>query len=80
MKESKREKKVWMARDANGSLWLFFGSKPVRNDETGNYVADKFCKYLLWVNTYFKGKTDFPEVTNEGGPVEIELSITILKQ
>lgn len=78
MKESKKVKKVWMARDADGSLWFFWGKKPERYAETGNYIGE-YC--MLWENPWFTNRqTDFPEVTNESGPVEVEVSITILKK
>lgn len=78
MKENQKVKKLWMARDADGSLWFYWGKKPERYEGTVNYIGDN-C--MLWENPWLtKGKTDFPEVTNESGPVEVEVSITILKK
>ena len=78
MKEMEKPNKLWMARDADGSLWLYWGKKPELREESGNYIGE-YC--MLWENPWFtKRKTDFPEVTNESGPVEVEVLITILKK
>lgn len=64
--------KLWIARDKDGTLWLF-KEYPIKKDELFYPTTDdgKF--------TYYRSMpTDmFPEVTFENSPMEVELKLAI---
>ena len=64
--------KLWIARDEDGSLNLFMHSVPHK---------EIYERVVMWENDEECGiismdRTDFPEVTFENSPQEVELKLT----
>lgn len=59
--------KYYIARDCDGSLWLFKSHKPKKN-EYGIFVSE-YRDYVELDNTWF------PKVTFENSPQEVELKL-----
>ena len=59
--------KCYIARDCDGSLWMFKGQKPKKNEY--GFFASKYGNYVELDNTWF------PEVTFENSPQEVELKL-----
>ena len=59
--------KMWIAREKDGTLTLH-NKKPIRYNEDGiEYWCGGYCYYLR--------QDDYPEVTFENSPQEVELVI-----
>ena len=59
--------KMYIARDRSGELWLY-QSEPICRNEDGSFYPTCFedCRLL---------DEDFPEVTFENSPMEVELKL-----
>lgn len=62
--------KLWMARDIDGMLFLYT-SKPKYHTVSEIFIATDG----VWINLSDYGMDDFPEVTFENSPMEVELII-----
>lgn len=63
--------KLWIARDRDGSLWIY-ESKPVLNSEKEYFIVIE-KKFGSSLNTTLPEKW-FPEVTFENSPRQVELN------
>lgn len=60
--------KYWIARDGDGSLWIYRGRKPKTN---------KYGLFLSKTDDFTElNKEWFPEVTFENSPQEVGLKLT----
>lgn len=80
--------KYWLCRNESGSLWLVQGRKPV-SDNDGGYIARYNKDSMHWleltddedysvkdgvkVRSTDYAELDFPSITYEDGPLEIEI-------
>lgn len=58
---------LWIARDKNGALWVF-KRKPVRNGKS--FDIDLGIHERMYLN-----ESQFPEITFENSPQEVELKL-----
>ena len=61
----------WIARDKDGTLWLF-DMKPIKNE---NYFSCAVDSYGRWSEECELKEHMFPEVTFENSPQKIELKL-----
>ena len=60
-------KALWIARDKSGSLWLYY-DKPVKFENS--FDAETGIEPRMWLNN-----EDFPEVTWENSPQQVEFKL-----
>lgn len=61
----------YIVRDAYGTLWMFFQTKPVWSEEYGVYQQERDGRNLP--NPVVLNEKLFPNITSESGPVELQL-------
>ena len=62
--------KFWIARDPDGTLYLYT-KKPKYHSVSEMFISTNG----VWINLSNYGIGDFPEVTFENSPMEVELVI-----
>lgn len=60
---------LWIARDKDGTLWMYWGSKPILNLLKDGYQNNGRCMLIQFM---IENEEDFKDVTFEGGPVKYQ--------
>ena len=56
---------IWVAKDFDGTIWLYKGAAPKRDDSCGSFVETEHCRLLEGIYE------DIPELTWENSPKEL---------
>lgn len=66
--------KLWIARDEDGTLSLYY-NRPIR--EIGSYDRGVYSKGYFYgeCTSMYLDKDDFPEITYENSPQQVEVNI-----